>query len=254
MEADAVLLATGSAKSGHRLAEALGHHLVPPVPSLFTFTCPEPWIRALAGVSVDEVHLTLLDLAEEVATRGPLLCTHWGLSGPAVLRASAWGARHLAAAGYRCRVRIDWFAGAPAAEWCATRRREHGAKLPKNTPPAQLPRRLWEALLLRAGVPDGIGWAQLTKERMAALAGDLGACIVSMTGKSTFKEEFVTAGGIAREEINWRSMESRDHPGLFIAGECLDVDAITGGFNFQNAWTGGWLAGQAMAERLARGG
>jgi predicted Rossmann fold flavoprotein len=248
--ADAVLLATGSGKSGHALAQALGHTVVPPVPSLFTFTIPEQWIKELAGLSVESVHLTLLDLAEEITTTGPLLCTHWGFSGPAALRASAWGARVLAAVNYRCRVRVDWLAGASAAEWCAGMRKNHGAKLPKNAPPSAIPRRLWEALLQRAGIRDGIGWAQLNKEQMEALTGQLNACTVSMTGKSTFKDEFVTAGGVARAEVNWRTMESRKAAGVFIAGECLDVDAITGGFNFQNAWTSGWLAGNAMAERL----
>lgn len=248
--ADAVLLASGSGKSGHRLAEALGHTVVQAVPSLFTFTIPEPWIRELSGLSVDPVHLTLLDLAEELTTTGPLLCTHWGFSGPAALRASAWGARLLATVNYRCRVRVDWLAGASAADWCAGMRKNHGAKLPKNAPPSAIPRRLWDALLLRAGVVDGVGWAQLIKDQMDALAGQLNACTVAMTGKSTFKDEFVTAGGVAREEVTWRTMESRKAPGVFIAGECLDVDAITGGFNFQNAWTSGWLAGNAMAERL----
>ncbi|HEX3131954.1 MAG TPA: NAD(P)/FAD-dependent oxidoreductase [Planctomycetota bacterium] len=248
--ADAVLLATGSGKSGHKLAEARGHTVVTPVPSLFTFTIPEPWIRELAGLSVENVHLTLLDLAEEITTRGPLLCTHWGFSGPAALRASAWGARLLATVNYRCRVRVDWLGGASAADWCAGMRNYHGAKLPKNAPPSAIPRRLWDALLLRAGVVDGVGWAQLTKEQMEAVAGQLNACTVAMTGKSTFKNEFVTAGGVAREKMTWRTMESRKAPGVFIAGECLDVDAITGGFNFQNAWTSGWLAGNAMAERL----
>ncbi len=252
IEADAVLLATGSGKSGHRLAEVLGHTVVPPVPSLFTFTCPEPWIHALAGLSVENVHLTLLGLEEVITTQGPLLCTHWGFSGPAALRASAWGARQLAAVNYRCRVSVDWLGGASATEWCANARKANGAKLPKNSQPAAIPRRLWDALLLRAGVIDGIGWAQLTKEQMEALAAQLNSCTVAMTGKSTFKDEFVTAGGVAREEVSWRTMESRKHPGLFIAGECLDVDAITGGFNFQNAWTSGWLAGNAMAERLGQ--
>lgn len=251
LTADCVLLATGSGKSGHRLAEALGHSVVPAVPSLFTFTIPEAWIRELSGLSVEPVHLTLLDLAEEITTRGPLLCTHWGFSGPAALRASAWGARLLAAVNYRCRVRVDWLAGASASDWCAGMRRNHGAKLPKNAPPAAVPRRLWDALLLRAGVVDGVGWAQLTKEQMEGVATQLNACTVAMTGKSTFKDEFVTAGGVARDEVTWRTMESRKAAGLFIAGECLDVDAITGGFNFQNAWTSGWLAGNAIAERLS---
>jgi predicted Rossmann fold flavoprotein len=254
VSADAVLLATGSSKSGHRLLAELGHAMVTPVPSLFTFTCPEPWICALAGVSVEHARLTLLDIDEEIITQGPLLCTHWGISGPAVLRASAWGARSLAAVGYRCRVSIDWLNGQDAVTWCADMRRTSGAKLLKNTPPTTIPRRLWEALLQRANIADGMGWAQLARDQLEAVTQQLNACTLSVTGKSTFKDEFVTAGGLARTEVNWRTMESRHHPGLFVAGECLDVDAITGGFNFQNAWTTGWLAGHALAARLAMSG
>jgi predicted Rossmann fold flavoprotein len=249
--ADVVLLATGSSKSGQQLAASLGHVIVPPVPSLFTFTLNEPWLRELAGLSVDQVQLTLLDVGEDITTQGPLLCTHWGISGPATLRASAWGARVLATANYHCRVRIDWLAGASASAWCATMRASSGAKLPKNTPPAAIPRRLWEALLQRADIRDGMGWAQLSKEQLTALSEQLNDCTLTMTGKSTFKDEFVTAGGVARDQVHWRTMESRTAPGIFIAGECLDVDAITGGFNFQNAWTSGWLAGQEMAKQLS---
>jgi predicted Rossmann fold flavoprotein len=254
LTADVVLLATGSSRSGQQLAAQLGHTLVPPVPSLFTFTCPEPWIRALSGVSVPQVHLSLHGLDGEVDTQGPLLCTHWGLSGPAVLRASAWGARLLHAANYQCEVRIDWLAGASATALCDSLRRHHGGKLPRNTPPPQLPRRLWEALLEASGIDDTQPWAQLGRERLDVLVQRLNACPIAMTGKSVFKEEFVTAGGIAREELSWRTMESRRCPGLYCAGECIDVDAITGGFNFQNAWTTGWLAGNAMGERLIGSG
>jgi predicted Rossmann fold flavoprotein len=250
LDAEAVLLATGSARSGQQLAAQLGHTLVPPVPSLFTFTCPEPWIHALSGVSVPLVQLSLHGLREEIRTEGPLLCTHWGLSGPAVLRASAWGARLLHEAAYRCEVRIDWLAGASADAWCAQQRRDHGAKLPRSTPPAALPRRLWEALLDAGGFTAEVAWAQWPRDQLTRLAQQLNACPIRMTGKGVFKEEFVTAGGVARDEVSWRTMESRRCPGFYCAGECLDVDAITGGFNFQNAWTTGWLAGKAMAQRL----
>lgn len=251
LAADTVLLATGSAPAGQRLAQGLGHELVAPVPSLFTFTCPEPWIRALAGVSVERVRLRLASLAEPIATEGPLLCTHWGLSGPAVLRASAWGARALHAAGYRCTVEIDFLDGEDATSWIDAQRRSSGARLVRTTPHAALPRRLWEALVTLAGIADDQPWSQLTAAQRTALGGRLGACAVAMTGKGVFKEEFVTAGGVARQEVDWRTMESRRCPGLHLAGECLDVDAITGGFNFQSAWTTGWLAGHAMASRLA---
>lgn len=251
--ADAVLLATGSSRSGQQLAAQLGHTLVPPVPSLFTFTCPEPWIRALSGVSVPLAHISLHGLAEGISASGPLLCTHWGLSGPAVLRASAWGARLLHAADYHCEVRVDWLGGTSGTALCDSMRRAHGGRLPRNTPPPQLPRRLWEALLDTSGISDGVPWAQLSREQLASLIQRLNACPIAMTGKGVFKEEFVTAGGVARDEVSWRTMESRRCPGFHCAGECIDVDAITGGFNFQNAWTTGWLAGNAMGERLMRG-
>jgi len=250
LPAQAVLLASGSSRHGHALAVQLGHALVAPVPSLFTFTCPEPWLRALSGLSVEHIQLSLLDLAEPVMTVGPLLCTHWGLSGPAVLRASAWGARLLSDAGYRCRVRIDWLAGASAAAWIDTQRQGAGRRLVRAIAPPGVPRRLWEALCAVAGIPADGQWAHLTAARRTVLEATLNACDLAMTGKAVFKEEFVTAGGIARQEVHWRTMESRRTPGLYFAGECLDVDAITGGFNFQNAWTTGFLAGQAMAARL----
>jgi len=253
LPAGVVLLASGSSRHGHALAAQLGHEIVSPVPSLFTFTCSEPWLRALSGLSVDEVHLSLLDLAEPVNTTGALLCTHWGMSGPAVLRASAWGARVLAEARYRCRVRIDWLAGAPAAAWIDAQRQGAGRRLVRAIAPSSLPRRLWEALAGVAGIPADGQWAHLTAAGGAALAASLNACDLTMTGKALFKEEFVTAGGISRQEVHWRTMESRRTPGLYFAGECLDVDAITGGFNFQNAWTTGFLAGQAMAARLRAG-
>ena len=250
LPAQAVLLASGSSRHGHALAVQLGHALVAPVPSLFTFSCPQPWLRALSGLSVERVQLSLLDLAEPVMTVGPLLCTHWGLSGPAVLRASAWGARLLSDAGYRCRVRIDWLAGASAAAWIDTQRQGAGRRLVRAIAPPGVPRRLWEALCAVAGIPADGQWAHLTAARRTVLEATLNACDLAMTGKAVFKEEFVTAGGIARQEVHWRTMESRRTPGLYFAGECLDVDAITGGFNFQNAWTTGFLAGQAMAARL----
>ncbi len=249
--ATTVLLATGSHKSGHKICEHLGHTVVAPVPSLFTCTCQEMWIRTLAGVAVESVTVTLLDTEEKIITHGPLLCTHWGISGPAVLRASAWGARALAAANYKTRITIDWLNGENAQEWCDNMRASSGGKLIKNTTPSVIPRRLWEALVQQAGIAETGTWSQLARDQVASLARQLNECPLTMTGKSTFKDEFVTAGGLARDEINWRTMESRQHAGLFLAGECLDVDAITGGFNFQNAWTTGWLAGNAMAACLA---
>ena len=250
LHADRVLLATGSSPRGHRLAQQLGHSIVAPVPSLFTCNINEQWLHDLAGTSVPLAQVKLLDLAEPVHTEGPLLITHWGLSGPAVLRASAWGARLLHAVDYRCRLEVDWLGDGTAEQTVTTLRQQHGGKQISNAPaPGALTKRLWTALIDRAGIDPQRVLSQLRRQEHLALVEQLGACPFDMVGKSTFKEEFVTAGGVCRDEIHWRRMESSIRPGLFFAGECLDVDAITGGFNFQHAWTSGYLAGQAMADR-----
>lgn len=245
--ADRVILATGSSRPGHQLAERLGHQIVAPVPSLFTFNIPEPWLTGLAGTSVANARVRLLGLSETIETAGPLLCTHWGLSGPAVLRASAWGARLLQAVGYRCEIRVDWLGTDNAEAVIADLRAQHGGKAVMSTPPPGLTKRLWQALVAASGSNDDQRWSELSRGAQAALVAYLGDCRFEMQGKSTFKEEFVTAGGIDRDEVDWRTFESRVVPGLHVVGECLDVDAITGGFNFQNAWTSGYLAGTAIA-------
>ena len=246
---DCLLLATGGCRgvAAGRLAANLGHTLEPPVPSLFTFQIESPWLRALAGVStLAEVSVPALKLRE----RGPLLATHWGLSGPAVLKLSAWGARTLHALNYRFPLLVNWLPELPAdaiqrkfQDW----RQSAGARLLANTPLPPLTARLWEQLVLAAGIPPETRWAKLTREQSLALARQLTRTEFFVTGKSLNKDEFVTCGGVKLGEVNFKTMESKLCAGLHFAGELLDIDGLTGGFNFQAAWTTGFIAGGAMA-------
>jgi predicted Rossmann fold flavoprotein len=248
---DRLLLATGGCRTPAlgKLATALGHTLVAPVPSLFTFLIDTPWLRALPGVSLELAALTIPGAG--LAERGAVLLTHWGLSGPAVLRLSAWGARKLHALDYRFPLLVNWLPDASpetlAAEFQA--RREHtGARLVANVPVAPLTARLWEALVQAAGIGRETRWAALTRPQQHALIQQLTRTELPVTGKSLNKDEFVTCGGVKLGEVDFKTMQSRVCPGLHFAGELLDLDGLTGGFNFQAAWTTGWLAGRAMAE------
>ena len=246
---DRLLLATGGcrAAAGGQLAVALGHALEPPVPSLFTFQIESPWLRELAGISVAaEVSTPAAKLRES----GPLLITHWGLSGPAILKMSAWGARTLHELNYQFPLRVNWLPTANAEkipQEFQARREAAGAKLLVNVPLPPLTARLWEQLVLAAGIARDTRWAALTRAQALALAQQLTRTEFSVTGKSLNKDEFVTCGGVKLDEVNFKTMESKLCPGLFFAGELLDIDGITGGFNFQAAWTTGFIAGQAMA-------
>jgi predicted Rossmann fold flavoprotein len=250
-----VLLATGGCRAlaAGQLAASVGHRIEPPVPSLFTFQIDAPWLRALAGTSVTDVHLTVPSLRR--SERGPLLVTHWGLSGPAVLRLSAWAARELHAVGYQFVLRVNWrpaLTRAALASEFQARRVSQGARQLVNTPLAPLSARLWEALVLASGLTRETRWAALSKAQQHRLLEQLTATDFTVTGKSLNKDEFVTCGGVRLDEVNFRTMESRLCPGLHFAGELLDIDGITGGFNFQSAWTTGWLAGSAIAEGEGR--
>jgi hypothetical protein len=247
---DRLLLATGGcrAATAGELAVSLGHTLEAPAPSLFTFHVDSAWVRELAGVAVESV------LAWAPGTglreRGALLLTHWGLSGPVVLRLSAWGARKLQALNYQFPLLIHWLPHLDAekieAELSA-RRESQPARLIVNSPIAPLPGRLWEKLVAAAGIPRETRWAALSGSARHGLAQQLIRTEIRVTGKSLNKEEFVTCGGVRLKEVNFKTMESRICPGLYFAGELLDIDGLTGGFNFQAAWTTGWIAGRAMA-------
>ena len=246
---DKLLLATGGcrAAAAGQLAVSLGHTIEAPVPSLFTFQIESPWLRSLAGVAIAaEVSAPVAKLRE----RGPLLVTHWGLSGPAILKMSAWGARALHQLDYQFPLFVNWlpdFSPEKIAQELAARRKRWAGKLIVNVPLAPLPARLWEELLLAAGIVRETRWSVLTRAQTHALTQQITRTEFSVTGKSLNKDEFVTCGGVKLGEINFKTMASKVCPGLFFAGELLDIDGVTGGFNFQAAWTTGWLAGQALA-------
>ncbi|MFP6854763.1 MAG: aminoacetone oxidase family FAD-binding enzyme, partial [Opitutales bacterium] len=249
--ADAVCIASGSLKSSSltQTIEALGHTIEPLAPSLFAFDLKDSRISGLSGLSVQKVSVKALPNSSPQT--GPILITHRGFSGPAILRLSAWEARNLQARDYRFEIAINWLGEMTEKQLLKgfrTRRSSHGQTTIKRKIFEDLPRRLWERIIMAAGISETTQWAQLSKQDEAALMRELIDARFSVKGKTTNKEEFVTCGGVHLKEIDFRRMESRKVPRLFFAGECLDVDGVTGGFNFQSAWTGGHLAGMAMAE------
>lgn len=250
LECDRLLLATGGGKlaGGLSLAQNLGHTFEPPVPSLFTFHIDDARLKDLAGLSVESagVAVTSLKLREQ----GPLLITHWGLSGPAILRLSAWGARVLHGVDYKFTLTVNWLGGRPleaVRSELAAARTANPRKQVATWNPFMLPQRLWEKLVAGAGVAPTAIWTSVSNQLLAAIAGQIAAGEFVVAGKSMNKEEFVTCGGVRLSEVDFKTMQSRICPGLYFAGEVLDIDGITGGFNFQAAWTTGWLAGKAMA-------
>lgn len=248
---DRLLLATGGcrAAAAGELAVSLGHTLAPPVPSLFTFHIDTAWVRELSGVAVESVLVSVPKTG--LRERGALLLTHWGVSGPVILRLSAWGARALHELNYHFPLRINWLPDLDAdglATELSTRREQHPARCIVNTTIAGLPGRLWEKLITAAGVGQETRWAELSGAARHALIQQLTRTELAVTGKSLNKDEFVTCGGVRLSEVDFKTMESRICPGLYFAGELLDIDGITGGFNFQSAWTTGWIAGRSMAN------
>lgn len=248
---DRLLLATGGNKdgAGFKIARQFGHTIVPPVPSLFTFHVDDPRLAGLPGVAVENVEVVVPGL--KLRESGPLLITHEGLSGPAILKLSAWGARVLHDRDYRFTLAVNWAAPRTPAQTFAGMvqiRAEHPRQQVATWNPFGLSQRLWTRLLVAAGIAPASPWTSVSNEALTALAAQLTRGEFAVTGKSLFKEEFVTCGGVRLTEVDFRTMESRLHPGLYFAGEVLDIDGVTGGFNFQSAWTTGWLAGQAMTE------
>jgi predicted Rossmann fold flavoprotein len=246
---DQLMIATGSSAAVWEQLQQLGHAIVPPVPSLFTFNTKDTRLRDLSGVSLPKVLLRVP--GQELKAEGPLLVTHRGLSGPAILRLSAWGARVLNVLDYRFPLLIQWTGDRTqeeVKEMLQEVKQAQARKIVTSVAPFGLPARLWGNLVEAARLPEGLRWADMTKIQMDALYAQVHTCEMAVAGKNTFKEEFVTAGGVALREIDFKRFASRLFPNLYIAGEALDIDAITGGFNFQAAWTGGWLAGKAMGE------
>jgi predicted flavoprotein YhiN len=247
---DRLLLATGGCRTAAagQLAVSLGHTLEPPVPSLFTFHIETQWLRGLAGISVESIEALVPGAG--LRERGALLVTHWGLSGPVILRLSAWGARVLHGLKYEFPLHVNWLPHL-VAEAISTeldsRRKTQPSRFIVNTPIAPLPSRMWEQLVLASGIARDTRWAALSRSAQHQLVQQLICTKFQVTGKSLNKDEFVTCGGVRLGEVNFKTMESRICPGLHFAGELLDIDGITGGFNFQAAWTTGWIAGKSMA-------
>ena len=247
-----LLIAAGgfSKSEGYEFIRNAGHTIIPPVPSLFTFNMPSNPVKELMGVSVQHAEVKIKNSA--IATEGPLLITHWGMSGPAVLKASAWGARNLAEMNYRFSSNINWLPGKNSDQIFEELKKSKSVfnnQFVSGNNPFHIPKRLWIFLLAKCKIENEKRWPDLSHKELRALAGQLMNDAYEVHGKTTFKEEFVTCGGVSLEEINFKNMESKIVAGLFFAGEVLDIDGVTGGFNFQAAWTTAWLAANGMTEQ-----
>ena len=248
--ADRVMIASGSSPQGYRLAESVGHTVVPCVPSLFTFKVKDERLNDLSGISFSRVQLQLDTGANKKLTEtGPLLITHWGLSGPAVLKLSAWGARTLNECRYKAKLTVNFL---PEHDTESVynefllHKKQNPRKRVVSQPLFDIPKRYWTRATAAAGIIDTLLWANISKVALTALAQQLTKATFLVTGKGIFKEEFVTAGGVSLKEVDFRTMQSRICPGLYFGGEVLDIDGVTGGFNFQSSWTTGWIAGGSM--------
>ena len=248
-----LILATGSNPKMWELLQTFGHAVVTPVPSLFTFNIKDPRIKDLMGVST----LATVKVKDtKLSATGPLLITHWGMSGPGILKLSAWGARILHAKNYQFTIYVNWLNDVEtddAEKLLKEIKIEHAKKAVAKKSPFDFPNRLWESLVLASGIDTSTAlgvtkWADLSKIQLQSLAQQLTNGSFQVNGKSTFKEEFVTAGGIDLKEINFKTMESKLHENLYFAGEIVNIDAITGGFNFQNAWTSGFIVANAITS------
>ena len=241
-----LILATGSNPKIWEMLQTFGHAVITAVPSLFTFNIKDSRIKELPGVSAI-VSVKVKDT--KLSSTGPLLITHWGMSGPAILKLSAWGARILSEKNYQFTIFINWLNDVDAddAEKILKNiKQEHAKKAVSKKSPFDFPNRLWESLVLSSNISEEIKWADLSKIQLQNLVSQLTNSSFQVNGKSTFKEEFVTAGGIDLKEINFKTMESKLHKNLYFAGEIVNIDAITGGFNFQNAWTSGFILANSL--------
>lgn len=246
--AEKLILATGSNPKIWDMLHTFGHAIVTPVPSLFTFNIKDPRIKELPGIATQ---VSVKVIGNKLESTGPLLITHWGMSGPAILKLSAWGARILHDKNYQFAIEVNWLNDIETEEaetLLKELKQEHAKKTVTKKSPLEVQNRLWESLVLASGIGAETKWADLSKIQLHNLASQLTKGIFQVNGKSTFKEEFVTAGGIDLKEINFKTMESKIHPNLYFAGEIVNIDAITGGFNFQNAWTSGFIVANAIAE------
>ena len=245
-----LIMTTGSNPKVWEMLAELGHTIVEPVPSLFTFNIKDTRIKDLMGVSA---FAKVKVKGSKLEAAGPLLITHWGMSGPGILRLSAWGARELFDKKYQFLIQVNWLNDVTFEEAMDTLKnlkQEHAKKAVSKKSPFEFANRLWESLAAASGIAEEIKWADLSKQQLHNLANQLTNGEFQVNGKSTFKEEFVTAGGIDLKEINFKTMESKLFPNLYFAGEIMNVDAITGGFNFQNAWTSGFIVANTISKSI----
>jgi len=243
-----LLIATGSNPKIWKLLESLGHQVISPVPSLFTFNIKDPRLKSIPGVVAADVHISVVN--STLQSEGPLLVTHGGLSAPSILKLSAYGALELAEREYKFQIKVN-FIKQEFSE-CLERLLEIKTAFPKKTilktSQFELPRRLWEQLVIASEIPDNLRWAEVNKQQLQKIASQLTEAVFTVDGKSTFKEEFVTAGGVELKGVNFKTFESKQFKNLFFAGEVLNIDAVTGGFNFQNAWTSAFIASQHLSK------
>ncbi len=258
-----VVMATGNSPKILQLLKKAGLELVLPVPSLFTFNITDTRIKSLAGLA-SEAQVFLLDNDENIlplensainknGVRGPVLITHWGFSGPGILKLSSWGARTLQDVNYEFKVKINWLPDLTTEEVMVQLeecRYDRARQKMTTFSPLEIPKRLWQYLVEVSGISSDLKWAEINAGQLAILCKSLTQSIFTVNGKSTFKEEFVTAGGVDLKEIDFRTFASKKLDNFYIIGELLNIDALTGGFNFQNAWTGGFMAAQDIAQKL----
>ena len=243
-----LLIATGSNPKIWKLLESLGHQVVSPVPSLFTFNIKDSRLKSIPGVVATDVHISVVNSSLE--SDGPLLITHAGLSAPSILKLSAYGALELAEKHYKFQIKVN-FIKHEFLE-CLKQLLEFKLQFSKKTisksTQFDLPKRLWEQLIIASGTPKDLRWAEINKQQLNEIASQLTEAIFNVDGKSTFKEEFVTAGGVELKGVNFKTFESKYFKNLYFAGEVLNIDAVTGGFNFQNAWTSAFIASQHLSK------
>ncbi len=246
--ADKLLVATGSNTKIWNIMTHLGHHISHPIPSLFTFNIKDKRIKDIPGVVAQNVEIKVIDTSLE--SSGPLLITHWGMSAPAILKLSAFGALELAKRDYQFQIEVNFISKShtDTLEYLKTIKQDTSKKRVIKSTLFELPKRLWQQLVLAADMSDDIKWADVNKTQLHQLTNQLTKAVFQVHGKSTFKEEFVTAGGIDLKEINFKTFESKLYKNLFFAGEVLNIDAVTGGFNFQNAWTGAFIAAKQISK------
>jgi hypothetical protein len=247
--ADYVLVASGSNTKVWNMMQDFGHSIIQPVPSLFTFNIKDERLQDIPGISVPKASVKVLN--SKLTEQGPLLITHWGLSGPGILKLSAWGALELNKKDYNFEIEVNWLSKNQEVilDFLKSEKKKQAKKqVILRSVFEEIPKRLWEKFVIAAEIPMDSQWAQLNNKHLENLASQLTKSIFKVNGKSTFKDEFVTAGGIDLKEINFKRFESKFHKNLFFAGEVLNIDAVTGGFNFQNAWTSAWIVANAVGN------